>query len=281
MSHDDAEALLTRRSKDHPEVAALVTALSSGWSGPGDRGGQHLTAIHEAAKLHAHGRGPVSNASSLGSASGLSRRRVFLDRSKAFAFKLSSSVIALSAATMGLAHAGVDLPGNAAEKAFSAVGIELPNQGGDNGKSVADDVKSAKEGLEPGCERGQAVAAAASQNSKSESKERPTPCDNGKGGDRRATSGTDQDGNDRSSKGRSKATSAKSKDKGKGKESRGPAEERPEAPEHSKGSERANPRKGKANGPNSEGSSDKSRLGTVEEIVEPSRSNGLGNAKKQ
>lgn len=271
FTHDETEALIAGRSDDHPEVAALVTALSAGWSGPTEDRGHHLAAIHEAAKQHAHQHGPDTGASKLASAGAVSRRRLLLDRSRAVAFKLSSSVVALSAATMGLAHAGVDLPGEAAEKAFSVVGIELPNQETDNGKSVADDVKAAKEGLEPGCERGQAVAAAASQNRRSESKDRPNPCD--KKDDEGEVSGAGKaGGSDKSAEGRAKAEAAKAKGS---KSAEAGGEGKPEAPGRSDVTERGS--RGKGQGGSRSGdqgsSTNKERLDVVTNVVSsPSKS---------
>ncbi|MGI8775748.1 MAG: hypothetical protein ACR2KQ_12245 [Actinomycetota bacterium] len=211
ITHDDAEALLSGRASDHPEVAGVLEALHSGWSGPSeDRGPQHMTAIHEAAVRHAHDGGPAATASPLATAAATSRRRLLLNRSRAVAFRLSSIVVALSAATMGLAHAGVDLPGNAAEKAFSVVGIELPNQSSETSKSVAEDVRAAREGTEPGCKRGRAVATAASQNRQDEPKDRKDPCtkderssENGSARGGKAT------GEEKSSQGKEKATTGK------------------------------------------------------------------------
>ncbi len=57
------------------------------------------------------------------------RRRMEVARSTAI--KLAAGVAAAMLSTVGLAYAGVDLPGQAAEKALDSVlGVELPNQGG-------------------------------------------------------------------------------------------------------------------------------------------------------
>ena len=94
------------------------------------------------------------------------------------AVRLGAAVVATSLSTMGLAYAGVDLPGTAAEKIFDRVGIELPNQGPeDSGKSVADDVKDVIENTEErDCKFGRAVSEAASQNRKGEGAGRTEPC---------------------------------------------------------------------------------------------------------
>lgn len=76
--------------------------------------------------------------------------------------KVAAGAVAASLSTFGLAYAGVDLPGTAAEEAFEAVlGVELPNQDGAEGadESTTDtlldesDLDAAKD-----CEFGQAVA---------------------------------------------------------------------------------------------------------------------------
>src|SRR5918992_3356461 len=55
--------------------------------------------------------------------------RKVMARTTSFALKLSAPATALFAGTVGLAYAGVDLPGTAAERAVERIlGIELPNQ---------------------------------------------------------------------------------------------------------------------------------------------------------
>jgi hypothetical protein len=135
--------------------------------------------------------------------------RSVMRRSLSVALKLS---IALGAATLsmaGLAYAGVDLPGNAAEKAVEKVlRVDLPNQGRPEnaGKSVADEVQGVIESTEDsGCEFGQAVAAAASANRQDDSPAKDDPCtkdnSNGANGSRAA-------GEERSAEGRARASEA-------------------------------------------------------------------------
>jgi hypothetical protein len=67
--------------------------------------------------------GPAGQASKLAKW----RRRMEVARSRAI--KVAAGVAAAMLSTVGLAYAGVDLPGHAAEKAFDSVlGVELPNQ---------------------------------------------------------------------------------------------------------------------------------------------------------
>jgi hypothetical protein len=128
----------------------------------------------------------------------------------AFAIKAAAGATALVLGTVGLAYAGVDLPGTASEKAFESVlGVELPNQATEDhgksadakddkeakadkdkaakdekdaedngGKSVSDDVHAVIDGTdERGCEFGQAVADAARANSQNEDAGSDDPCD--------------------------------------------------------------------------------------------------------
>ena len=133
---------------------------------------RHLAAMAEAAR--------IPRAVPAGSSAPDRRTAV---RLRAAAVKLGAGATALSLSTAGLAYAGVDLPGRAAERAFEVVGIHLPNQGTDKGavvpdeqvetssagKSVAEDVKAVIEGSDlTGCDFGQGVAAAASQNRQNE-----------------------------------------------------------------------------------------------------------------
>ncbi len=78
---------------------------------------------------------------------------------------------------VGLAYAGVDLPGQAAEQAFEAVtNLELPNQGPEVDSSVSDDVRTVIDGDLEGCELDQAVADAADANSEDEAASETDPC---------------------------------------------------------------------------------------------------------
>jgi hypothetical protein len=139
----------------------------------------------------------------------VSLRRSVMRRSLPVALKLS---IALGAATLsmaGLAYAGVDLPGNAAEKAVEKVlRVDLPNQGRPEnaGKSVADEVHAVIESFEDrGCEFGQAVAAAASANRQDESPAKDDPCTRD---DSNGANGNRATGEERSAEGRARASEA-------------------------------------------------------------------------
>jgi hypothetical protein len=135
--------------------------------------------------------------------------RKVMRRSLSVALKLS---VALGAATLsmaGLAYAGVDLPGNAAENAVENVlRIELPNQGRPEnaGKSVADEVQAVIESFEDrGCEFGQAVAAAASANRQDESPAKDDPCTKD---DSNGANGSRATAEERSAEGRARASEA-------------------------------------------------------------------------
>jgi hypothetical protein len=135
--------------------------------------------------------------------------RKVMRRSLSVALRLS---VALGAATLsmaGLAYAGVDLPGTAAEKAVENVlRVELPNQGRpeDPGKSVADEVHAVIESSEDrGCEFGQAVAAAASANRQDDSPAKDDPCTSGGSS---GANGSRATGEERSADGRARASEA-------------------------------------------------------------------------
>lgn len=98
-----------------------------------------------------------------------------MHRTRVALARLAAGAVAVTGATAGLAYAGVDLPGQAAEQAFEAVlNVELPNQGAPE-EAASTDARSAEAGAvaervravieawtgERGCEFGQAVAAAA------------------------------------------------------------------------------------------------------------------------
>jgi hypothetical protein len=100
---------------------------------------RHVAAMVEAAQLPAEKADPVGRP--VGTAAGPQRasglpiwRRVM-----SLTVKLAAATIAASLSMVGLAFAGVDLPGTAAAEALEAVtGLELPNQGGDE-TELADD----------------------------------------------------------------------------------------------------------------------------------------------
>lgn len=132
-----------------------------------------------------------------------------MDRTISAVLKGAAGVLAASMSMMGLAYAGVDLPGQAAANAIEAVtGVELPNQndGGENGKSVADDVKAVVESdAEKGCEFGQAVAAAASQNAQGDGPGAEEACTED-GEDSGEPQGSKATGDEKSAEGRATAT---------------------------------------------------------------------------
>ncbi|MGH2807615.1 MAG: hypothetical protein ACRDKT_10105 [Actinomycetota bacterium] len=124
-------------------------------------------------------------------------RRV-MNRTARIALQTATGAVALSLSMIGLAYAGVDLPGTATEDTLETMsGLELPNQtelvsddatteasgseqSSENGKSVAEDVKAVIESsTERGCEFGQAVAEAASQNRQGAGGSDQDPCTHG------------------------------------------------------------------------------------------------------
>lgn len=137
------------------------------------------------------------------------RWRKAVDKMIATALKGAAGVLAASMSMMGLAFAGVDLPGQAAASALEAVtGVELPNQGeNENDKSVEEDVKAVIESdMEKGCEFGQTVAAAASRNANGDAsgseEEACTEADE-EGGEPQGSKAT---GDEKSAAGRAKAS---------------------------------------------------------------------------
>jgi hypothetical protein len=137
----------------------------------------HLAAMREAFRPPIAEARPGRNAPS-------TTRRVLV-RTRAFVIKIAAATLVLGGSMVGLAYAGVDLPGSAAENALEAVlSVELPNQGGDveveqGDKSVADDVRAVIESTAPedrDCEFGQAVSDAATANSQGEGTQPTDPC---------------------------------------------------------------------------------------------------------
>jgi hypothetical protein len=93
----------------------------------------HLAEITQTAQLLAESREPMAAAAgkAIGpavQASGPSKWRRRMEVARSITLKLTAGVAAAMLSTVGLAYAGVDLPGQAAEQAFDAVGVELPNQ---------------------------------------------------------------------------------------------------------------------------------------------------------
>jgi hypothetical protein len=139
----------------------------------------HVAEITHTAQLFAESGEPVAAASKAigpaGQASGLSKWTRRMEVARSSAIKLAAGMTAAMLSTAGLAYAGVDLPGQAADKAFDAVlGVELPNQGRREVKVTSDgpDESADQTALdvwavisnwsgERGCAFGQAVANAA------------------------------------------------------------------------------------------------------------------------
>jgi hypothetical protein len=124
-------------------------------------------------------------------------RRTWLIGSRA---ALAGGLLAVS--SLGLAYAGVDLPGSAAEQAWQAVGLHIPNQGDLGADSASDDVRAVIDGSEErGCEFGQAVSEAASADSQ---KQGPSedPCAGQEGTESKGSKAT---GDENSAEGRAKA----------------------------------------------------------------------------
>ncbi len=164
----------------------------------------HLAAIAEASRLAADKGNPVARPVSKvhGPAdlqvSGLPKWRRVMDKTIGLALKAVAATVAASMSMVGLAYAGVDLPGQAAERALEAVtGLELPNQGSEQDDSVADEVRSVLDGDLEGCELGQAVADAVDANRQDGAEATTDPCEQGENG--KAT------GEEKSAAGRAKA----------------------------------------------------------------------------
>ncbi|MEX1265023.1 MAG: hypothetical protein WEE66_14010, partial [Actinomycetota bacterium] len=129
---------------------------------------RHIAAISEASQLLAPNGDRIARSTSLvhgpvgSQISGLPKWRNVMNRTVSVALKAIAGTMIASLSMVGLAYAGVDLPGQAAEQAFKAVaGLELPNQGPEVNGSVSDDVRTVLDGDLEGCELGQAVADAA------------------------------------------------------------------------------------------------------------------------
>jgi hypothetical protein len=144
-------------------------------------------------------------------ASKLSKWRRRMEVARSTAIKLAAGVAAAMLSTVGLAYAGVDLPGQAAEKAFEAgFGVELPNQGGGEVEITSDGPDESADQTaidvfavisnwsgERGCAFGQAVANAATGG------EHAPDC--------AAAEGAGSQGDEASAKGRATADEASSK----------------------------------------------------------------------
>ena len=171
----------------------------------------HLAAISDAAQLAAEKGNPVVRPVSKvhgpvgAQVSGLPKWRSVMSMTKTLMLRAAAGSVAASLSMFGLAYAGVDLPGQAAEQALEAVtGVELPNQGPE--ESVAGDVKSVVESDLEGCERGQAVADAADANRDDEATTETDPC--AQADDAGEARGSKATGEEKSAEGRAKASEA-------------------------------------------------------------------------
>jgi hypothetical protein len=134
--------------------------------------------------------------------------RKVMRRTVSVTLRLSVALVVALLSMAGLAYAGVDLPGNAAERAVENVlRVDLPNQRPESpGKSVADEVHAVIESTEDrGCEFGQAVAAAASANRQDDSPAKDDPCTKAESDGENGSSAT---GEERSAAGRARAAEA-------------------------------------------------------------------------
>jgi len=203
-------------AREPADLGAAIAELRSELLTPADEAvaARHVKAIAEAAR-EAVGEGLVGAES--GAITDAWRRIVM--RSKTLVLKVAAGATAGLMSTAGMAYAGVDLPGTAAEQAVEAVlGLELPNQA-DRTDAAADattqdaadrakagsrnegsgnevsDFASGHEG-ERGCEFGQAVTEVA-QSDKNQDAADSRTCQEPKGS--RAT------GEAKSAEGRAKA----------------------------------------------------------------------------
>ncbi|MBW3595341.1 MAG: hypothetical protein KY391_07155 [Actinobacteria bacterium] len=175
---------------------------------------RHVMAATEAARLLAENGDPVvrpvSNAHGPAlQAAGLPKWRRAMNRATSWAIKATAGGVAAALSTMGLAYAGVDLPGSAAERAVEAVlGVELPNQSGseaDDRSSVADDASDRD--TEKNCEFGQSIAetaAAGSEESREDETERADACHS----DEKSARGSRATGDEKSAAGRARGEDA-------------------------------------------------------------------------
>ncbi|MBK5229465.1 MAG: hypothetical protein JJE05_13290 [Actinobacteria bacterium] len=192
LSEADIDRIMAGRvpadGDEFSELAAGLAALKAVESRGTDQiATRHLAEIAEASGVVV--RTPSLEAEVVRGAT--TRWRKALQLTRSFVAKLGIATAALALSTAGLAAAGVDLPGTAAEKAFDKVGIHLPNQGGDDathGKSAAERVHAAQDAAsEKGCEFGQGVSEAASANNNGKSTKEKDPCED------RNAEGTDDD----------------------------------------------------------------------------------------
>ncbi len=173
-----------------PQVAGALDALRSAASRPADEvtEARHVAAIVAAAKETAPVRVWRSGRSQGG----------WLMRARVWAMRACAAGSAAALSLVGLAYAGVDLPGTAAERAIEATfGVELPDQGQPTepgrsdeapvGNDGGDDEPSAQGGgmsdeasaddKDPGCEFGQDISEQASSGSNGRGDGAEDPCD--------------------------------------------------------------------------------------------------------
>ena len=175
---------------------------------------RHVAALGATARLAAENGNPVAGPArndlgSVGQIPGRPMGRTIMENARSVLLKGAVGVLAVSLSTVGMAYAGVDLPGTAAERAIEAVtGVDLPNQAEGQSqepdKSVNDEVRAVHDRNLEGCEHGQAVAAAASANREGDGGSDNDPCDKNNNGSSTATS----NGKDKSAKGRARAAEA-------------------------------------------------------------------------
>jgi hypothetical protein len=155
---------------DEEPLAAFLGSARRVLSTPPDEATERA---HLAAMLSAARPRPVATILPSSSTRREARESLGL-RLRAAAAKVAIGALGLTTTTAGLAMAGVDLPGTLAEKAFSRVGISLPNQGGDpgdqddlgasNASETSDRVHEAirnRDDSMSGCEFGASVSRAA------------------------------------------------------------------------------------------------------------------------
>jgi hypothetical protein len=179
----------------------------------------HLAAISHAARLLDKASPALDKAAParLDKAAPRVGVRALMDKALRLGLKVTAIIIAAFTSMMGLAYAGVDLPGTVTEKAVQSVlGFHIPNQSDEDdqgedeqsvvetdateaddakdseekdsagGKSVSDDVHAVQDsfGDTRGCEYGQAVSGTASQNSQGDGDSDKEKCTGGSDGDK-------------------------------------------------------------------------------------------------
>jgi hypothetical protein len=202
ISEHDIERLLGAGSSGDPALGDLAAALREAreqLTGPPDETTRrsHLLALAAAIEdLDAEASPSVSSPAKRRPTLG----RRLMRRAWLIGTRVAAAGGALALSTLGLAYAGVDLPGTAAEQAWEVAGVQLPNQGDVPEESKADDVQAVIDASEDkGCEFGQSVSEAASQGSERQGPSED-PCG---GGD--AAEGRNATGDEKSAEGRAKA----------------------------------------------------------------------------